>query len=182
MTAHAMQGDREMCLEAGMDGYITKPVDPLSLAEELAKWLPKESEAGSRKAEGGGQEAEENRQPSPAVWDRAALLGRLMGDEELAETIVQGFLADMPLHIEALRGSVEAGDAAAAGLQAHTIKGASANLGGEALRALAFGMEKAGKAGDMESIEARLDELAASFEELKQVMAAGHFRPLTPET
>ena len=42
MTAHAMQGDRELCLEAGMDDYITKPVSPQSLAEVLEKWLPKD--------------------------------------------------------------------------------------------------------------------------------------------
>jgi HPt (histidine-containing phosphotransfer) domain-containing protein len=100
----------------------------------------------------------------------AGMLERLMGDEELAETIAQGFLADIPRQIEALRNYLEAGDAAGAERQAHTIKGASANVGGERLRALAFEMEKAGKAGDLESIKTRMDELAATFAELKQTM------------
>ncbi|MBM4341680.1 MAG: Hpt domain-containing protein, partial [Deltaproteobacteria bacterium] len=61
----------------------------------------------------------------------------------------------------------EAGDAAGAERQAHTIKGASANVGGERLRAVALELEQAGKAGDLESIKTRMDELAASFAELK---------------
>ena len=51
MTAHAMQGDRERCLEAGMNDYVTKPVDPQALAEALDKWLPKE-EAGTTNKRG----------------------------------------------------------------------------------------------------------------------------------
>jgi DNA-binding response OmpR family regulator len=45
MTAHTMQGDRERCLEAGMNDYVTKPVSPQALADALAKWLPGESAA-----------------------------------------------------------------------------------------------------------------------------------------
>ncbi|MEA3396675.1 MAG: response regulator, partial [Chloroflexota bacterium] len=171
MTAHTMQGDKEKCLEAGMDDYVTKPVSPRVLAEALDKWLPKDgAETGVQESAVISQGEEEGLDPSPVVFDRAGMLDRMMGDEELAETIVQGFLADIPQQIEALRNYLEAGDAAGAERQAHTIKGASANVGGEALRALAFELEKAGKAGDLESIKTRMDELAASFEELKQAI------------
>jgi len=104
------------------------------------------------------------------VFDRAGMLERLFGDEELVGTILEGFLMDIPQQIEALRGYLDAGDAAGAERQAHTIKGASANVGGDALRALAFELEQAGKAGDLESIKTRMDELAATFAELKQTM------------
>jgi len=179
LTAHAMQGDKDRCLEAGMNDYLTKPVSPRALAEALEKWLPEEP--GIHKSEGRGQEsgvgsrkAKEEPQPSPlVVWDRAAMLKRLMDDEELAAKIIEVFLADMPRQIEALRGYLQARDAAGAERQAHTIKGAATNLGGKALQALAFEMEKAGNAGDLDGMTARLDELNATFAELKQTMQ-GH--------
>jgi PAS domain S-box-containing protein len=153
MTAHAMQGDREKCLDAGMNDYLPKPVTPQALVEVLEKWLPKEVA----------------HRPS-LVFDRAALLERLMGDEEVAGTIVDGFLRDIPRQIQALREFLDAANAPGAERQAHTIKGASANVGGEALRAVAHEMEKAGKAGDLAAIKARMADLEAQFEALKDAM------------
>jgi PAS domain S-box-containing protein len=165
MTAHAMQGNRERCLEVGMNDYVTKPVSPRALAEALDKWLPKKEEkTGNLKLESGEQSHE------VSVFDRAGLMARLMDDEDLARTIAEGFLEDIPRQIEALRGYLEAGDAAGAQRQTHTIKGASANVGGEALRALAFEMERAGKAGDLDAVKAHLAELEMQFDRLKQVM------------
>ena len=85
-------------------------------------------------------------------------MARMMDDEDLARTVAEGFLEDIPRQIEALRGYLEAGDAPGAERQAHTIKGAAANMGGEHLREVAFEMEKAGKAGDLEREFARLKE------------------------
>ena len=148
MTAHAMQGDRERCLEAGMNDYVSKPISPQALADVLDKWLPKEE--GELRKERNNQRncgtADLSRGGSQtAVFDKAGLMARLMEDEDLARTVVEGFLDDIPKQIEALRGYLEAGDAAGVERQAHTIKGASANVGGEAVRAVAFEMEKAAK-------------------------------------
>jgi PAS domain S-box-containing protein len=151
MTAHAMQGDRERCLEAGMNDYVSKPVSPQALAEVLACWLPLPSTA-------------------PVVFDRAGMLERLMQDEDLARVVTESFLDDIPRQIEALRGYVEAWDAPGAERQAHTIKGSSANVSGEALRALAAEMEKAGQAGDLDSVAANMDELDREFARLREAM------------
>ena len=97
-------------------------------------------------------------------------MARLMDDEDLARTVAEGFLEDIPRQIEALRGYLEAGDAPGAERQAHTIKGASANVGGEALRAVAFEMEKAGRAGDLDAVKGRMADLEAQFDRLKEAM------------
>jgi PAS domain S-box-containing protein len=168
MTAHAMQSDRQRCLEAGMNDYISKPVEPQALAAALERWLPVEAtrmqSPGKAKATPLEAQAVENQ---TAVFDKAALTQRLMGDEELVKTVLAIFLEDIPLQIQMLKEYLDTRDAAGAERQAHTIKGASANIGGEALRVIAFEMEKNGKAGDIEAMMLRMPDLEAQFERLR---------------
>ena len=86
-------------------------------------------------------------------------MARLMDDEVLAQTVTAGFLADMPLQIGALRGFIETGDASGAVRQVHTIKGASANVGGRALSGVAAEMERTGETGDLNALKTRLVDL-----------------------
>jgi PAS domain S-box-containing protein len=174
MTAHALQGDRERCLEAGMNDYVAKPVSTRLLAEALDKWLPRENIAIRERPPcedfGGSTVRSEavGDKPEAPIFDKAGMLARLMDDEELARKLIDGFLDDIPKQIGALRGYLAAGDVPGAERQAHSIKGAAANVGGEALRAVAFEMEMAGKAGNLHVISARIAELEAQFERLKQ--------------
>ena len=113
MTAHAMQGDRETCLTAGMSDYVPKPVSVQALVEALERWLPLETAAATKQATGKPKEAtpvsvKESKVP---VFDKAGMMARLMGDEDLAHTVVGGFLEDIPKQIEALGGYLGAGDA-----------------------------------------------------------------------
>jgi len=172
MTAGAMQGDREKCLEAGMNDYVSKPISPQALAETLDKWLPREAAPAPKQAAGSPVEAAPvSAEASEApVFDKAGMMVRMMDDEDLARTVIGGFLDDIPKQIEILKVCLAAGDVPGAERQAHSIKGASANVGGEALRAVAFEMEKAGKAGNLEAVAARLPELEAQFARLKDFM------------
>jgi len=172
MTAHALHGDREKCIEAGMNDYLTKPIFPQALADALEKWLPRETKVSGLQALGDAKDRTSvtAREQEIPVFDKAGMMVRLMDDEDLARTVVGGFLEDIPRQIEVLKGCLEAGDAPRAERQAHSIKGASANVGGAALSAVAFEMEKAGKTGNLEAVAARLPELETQFARLKATM------------
>jgi len=161
MTAYAMLGDRERCVEAGMDDYVSKPVSWQALTEVLARWLPKKDDEPAMPNAG---------EAPPVVFDRAAMLERLMSDKALAQVVMEGFLDDIPRQIEALRRHLDAGNVPGAERRAHTLEGAPANAGGEALRALAREMEKAGQAGDLGSVRAHMDDLERGFARLKEAL------------
>ena len=179
MTAHAMQGDRERCLQAGMNDYVTKPVSPQALADALARWLPgddaaRSTNASAEAAAAAPETAEPAAEPEPEtpVFDRPGMVARLMDDEDLVRAVVVGFLEDMPRQIDALRSYLEASDVEGTVRQAHTIKGASANVGGESLRAVAFEMERAARAGHLGDVIAHLPDLDARFVKLREAMQA----------
>lgn len=98
------------------------------------------------------------------------MMARVMDDEALARAVIACFLDDMPRQFETLRGYLETGDAAGVQRLAHSTRSASSYVGGEALSAVAFEMEKAGKAGDLDAAKARLPELEAQYELLKQAL------------
>ncbi len=168
MTAHALKGDQEKCLAAGMNDYLSKPISPQRIADKLRTWLTHQPHEGVTMS-----------QPSPAAtstdptpnFNHADLLERLMGDTAVAEIILQGFLNDMPQQIATLHNALQAGDVPQATRQAHTIKGAAANVGAEALHALALAMETAGRADDLDTMRAHGQHLDTTFQHLQQAIA-----------
>jgi PAS domain S-box-containing protein len=168
MTAHAMKGDRERFLAAGMNDYVSKPVSINVLAEKLGKWLTPGAGLKEKKPEEIEAEAPVSRELM--VLDYQVLIERLMDDEELAGIIMKAFLSDIPKQIGILKDYVTAGDPVGAGRQAHTIKGAAANVEGLILREIAFEMEKAGKAGELNAVETRINDLESQFNCLKDAM------------
>jgi PAS domain S-box-containing protein len=171
MTAHAMQGDREKFLDAGMTDYISKPVSPQELVDRLKKWLPKKmEEAECIKNEQDAEKSNESKTSDAPIWDRHKMLECLLDDEDLAIMVQDSFLADIPLQILALKAFLASGDVSGIEIQAHTIKGASANVGGERLRAVAFEMEKAAIVQDMTAVDSLMMELERQFNRLKEAM------------
>jgi len=164
MTAHAMKGDRERCLDAGMDDYVSKPIEPAELARVIERWLAPAADAVPAGASGRAvaQVAD------VPVFDRQALLGRLMHDEDLYRDIVACFLDETPRQLRCLHEHVRAEDAGAAGGQAHTLKGSAANVGAMALSASAAALERAGIAGRLQVVAALVPEVDRQFDLLRE--------------
>jgi PAS domain S-box-containing protein len=168
MTAHAMKGDRERFLEAGMNDYLSKPISSKVLADKLERWLAPGAGYKGKTEETRIQEQSSSK-GSP-IFDYQVLMERLMDDEDLVKTIMKAFLSDIPQQIVKLKEFIDAENSIGAGRQAHTIKGAAANVEGISLREVAFEMEKAGKAGELNSVKALFGDLELQFNRLRESM------------
>ncbi|MGB5745958.1 MAG: response regulator, partial [Desulfobacterales bacterium] len=162
LTAHAMKGNREKCLEAGMDDYLSKPLNPQALSDILEKWLVKQDSSLQEEATVLNIASEKD------VLDKASLLDRVMGDEELAKEILGGFLEDVPRKYTALKESFDNGDAHSLQSLAHTLKGASANVGALALQEVAHQIEAAGESGNMDKAGSLISKIEEQLEMLKK--------------
>jgi PAS domain S-box-containing protein len=161
MTANAGRSDRESCLAAGMNAHISKPVSPGDLGAAIGKWLRRPALRAVEPDAG-------------ATYDRAGMMARLMDDQELVGTIVEAFLDDIPLQIQALDQLVGQRDAHASQRQAHSIAGAASAVCAGRLRRVAVEMEEAAGTGDLGAVEARMGELKGEF-----LLASEAMRPQT---
>jgi HPt (histidine-containing phosphotransfer) domain-containing protein len=97
------------------------------------------------------------------VFDLAGVLERMMGDQELVWMVIEAFLDDGPGQIQELEGFLRSRDLDGTRRQAHSIKGAAATVGAERLRKMAFAMEQAADAGNLEPVEAAMVEMQVHF-------------------
>jgi CheY-like chemotaxis protein/HPt (histidine-containing phosphotransfer) domain-containing protein len=165
LTASAMSADRDRCLSAGMNDYLAKPVELGPLADVLARWVTGPDTGGTAQSPG-----EHGEEVGNAVFNADALLGRLMGDRQLASMILRGFLEDALSLLNNLRKSLGEADAPGLELQAHTLKGAAASVSAERLNALALAIENAGKAGELDRCGELLPRAVEESERFKSTL------------
>jgi signal transduction histidine kinase/CheY-like chemotaxis protein/HPt (histidine-containing phosphotransfer) domain-containing protein len=172
MTAYAMQGDREKCLEADMDAYLSKPARPaeiLAMINELAAGGSGEEPGGSAVTTGEipAVEPAETVESLPA-FDRRDLLERLGGREEMLGRFIDMFSRNVVGYMDALQTAIAQGDVEQVRIQAHTIKGAAANISARRMRETSAAMELHAKEGRIDEAAGLLEKLKAELEEFKQ--------------
>ena len=161
MTAHAMKGDRERCLDVGMDEYVSKPISIRQLEEAIANalcWPGGVRPATSSKGQ------DENTTPANVIpWDMGKTLESLGGDEELLHEVIEIFLEEAPKHMATLGHAIAEGDTKAIEQAAHTLKGELGYLGISGLSRKARELEEIDQTPDLHAAETIYKEFEAEL-------------------
>jgi PAS domain S-box-containing protein len=205
MTANVFAEDRQRCLDAGMDDYLSKPVDRQLLLKTMLRWLPAGAPAGG--APGAPREPQFPTAPSkpqappkdhPTMEDLQAPLSAMPAtpainektieamaaalSSDLMPVVVATFVTEAKERIDKITEAANAGDAARAGLEGHALKGSAMTFGATGLHEIALAIELAGKSGSIDSIRASLDQLHARGETVISALRARFCPPDTAET
>jgi signal transduction histidine kinase/DNA-binding response OmpR family regulator/HPt (histidine-containing phosphotransfer) domain-containing protein len=179
LTANALEGDREICVAAGMDDYLAKPFSREQLTSVLSRWLPR---PGAQPAATGP----ESSQPQPVGEPAAAVVGEpvnpraldairaMMGTDgdALARKVIRTYLDDTPSGLARMQAAAAAHDADALRKAAHGVKSSSANVGAERLSRLCRDLEMLGREGTTDGAAALLAQVAGEFERVAASLKA----------
>lgn len=171
MTAHAMRGDRERCLAAGMDAYTSKPIRVRELEQAIGLLISPQNSAR--------MPAWEARQADEII-DQVALLAGVDGNRRLLHKMVRLFLADGPQQLTKIKEAIRQGDAVALGRAAHALKGSVGNFAAKSAFAAAERLETMGRTGDLaaagDACETLESELALLTGALRKVTMSSSLR------
>jgi PAS domain S-box-containing protein len=181
MTAHAMRDSRQKCLDAGMNDFISKPIDPtevLSVIERMTKGVQiyhdkessndKESLMNNTSQSEADKISENEPVDVKSIFDHEKLAMRMGNDEELVQMVVDEFLADVPARMETIVKNIESNDIETACINAHSIKGSAANLNALQTSEVAFELETMAKEkAPADALVSKLNELKKAYDTLE---------------
>jgi CheY-like chemotaxis protein len=161
VTAHAMKGDAERCLAAGMDGYVAKPLQPRELEAAIASVV----------TPGAAQAPASAPPPGPGVVDFPRLLERVGGDRTALAQLVRIFRADSPKQAARIRKAIRDSDAPALRSAAHAVKGAVSNFAAPAATEAAVRLQRMGDTGHLAGAEGALARLEREIGRVLEALA-----------
>jgi HPt (histidine-containing phosphotransfer) domain-containing protein len=173
MTAHALRGDREKCLESGMDDYLAKPLRPQDLDAALRRWAPRTTNgrAGETRA---AEPAIDQLGPTPDPLDPAELdrLRTELAASGALDQVVELFGTHTPEILTDLRSAIEAADPQAVRESAHKLKGSAATVGAMHLSELCHELQSQAENGSLGGAAELVDQIDAAFQEVHAALLA----------
>jgi len=166
MTAHAMKGDRERCMEAGMDGYVSKPIQTQELFSAIAALVP--TVPATAAAPSGQSTPSEN----GGILDESEALARVGGDRELLKSLTEVFFDSYPPQLAQMREAIAANDASQVYRLAHTLVGAVGIFAAPSASSAAARLEALGREGILTGAEEAWQRLNAELARLKLALTA----------
>jgi signal transduction histidine kinase/HPt (histidine-containing phosphotransfer) domain-containing protein len=183
LTAHALAGDREVCVRAGMDDYLPKPVMPEDLSEIIDRWVtaPDSSEAAAESAEdlsraAVGKGPPHSQPPRMAPVVDGAVLAELRkyqkpGEADFVTELIGVFQDDLAIRLNQMRAGLKAADAHQISQAAHALKGASGELGATGMREICSRLEMSTADGSIVAAPSMLHELEVEIERVRTALA-----------
>jgi CheY-like chemotaxis protein len=181
LTANAVKGDRELCLHAGMDGYVTKPVHPQELLSAIVCVLPdptaaaRSNDAANAVASATPDASDSTKANAQSAAPLAApiadvpiaveqLMERCLGNADFCKRILDKFATRSVEQLAEIRGAVERRDSSELKLKAHALKGAAANLSADSMRTMAATLEDTAANGEWDKLLGLVEELSGEVD------------------
>ncbi len=162
MTAHAMKGDRERCLESGMDKYVSKPISAPKLLKAIQSLIPEKANKNSSPAI--------NEDDTSTTFDKESLLNAFEHDWSFLKEVIDIFVNDYPKMINAIQEAIKTKDAESLKRNAHTLKGMSRNFQVEEAAKAALNLEKMGDKKEFDGAKEACEALAGELAKLEKCL------------